>query len=111
MIRLLDQASGGLLQRCVLHSVLGLGVTWAHIRQVGRRTSQSNYLVSVVSLLGGASLSLLFALLYALSGALRFFQMVDRQVHARSSGVIGFLVLLIGFLLQFAGTLWQALIK
>jgi hypothetical protein len=49
--------------------------------------------------------------LYSLRDAISGLSVLESSTRARSSGVLGFLLLLLGFVLQFSGTLGQSLSK
>jgi len=68
------------------------------------------YLVGSI-LLGVITASLYEGVLYAIKAAVYGLRAIESRSRARSSGILGFLLLLVGFMLQFIGTLGQSLSK
>ncbi len=58
---------------------------------------------------GITGVALLYVLVYAALAVIKFLRAVEGYTQRRSVGVIGFLLLLFGFMLQFIGTLALAL--
>lgn len=72
------------------------------------RWYQALYMSVAGGLIGGVlGVSLLLGLEYGLRAVVFGLRRLEDKTRARSSGILGFLLLLLGFLLQFAGTLGQ----
>jgi hypothetical protein len=61
--------------------------------------------------LGLVAASIYEGSLYGLKATINALRAIESRSRARTSGILGFLLLLLGFILQFSGTLGQALSK